>query len=253
MCDNYFASASNYVDGARKRDVARSQACRQFFLLRWGSVNEGKGLAMRLFRTTIVCALFGAAGCNYTSPAESSRQTEQSIAASCRRWDDYAQKAANPDAPTIAAHDRLIRKAADLQAAAAAQNLRGVERDTAIGEIAQIRVEADALYDARGKKQIADQCWAGLGVVRDMHYEMRQREMRAGHQIDMPQPAAAAPGIQAPASYQVPMPPAPPSPTPLSGLGSAYTPPSISPPPRFIPYEAVAPAMPGIAPDGTAR
>jgi hypothetical protein len=43
-----------------------------------------------------------------------------------------------------------------------------------IKEIAQARVEADAVYDAKGKQEVADSCCLGLGVARE--------QTRAGEQ-----------------------------------------------------------------------
>jgi hypothetical protein len=48
-------------------------------------------------------------------------------------------------------------------------------------------------------------------------------------------------------------PPAPPEPMPMLPPELHQPIPSAEPPPQFIPYGSVAPFMPGIGPDGTAR
>src|SRR6516225_5428840 len=113
---------------------------------------------MKLFTTGLLCGLaLGVAGCGL-SVAEQSRKVEHDYAVSCRRADADAEMAAHPDAATIARHDQLIQKAADLNAAAAAQHLQGAALDAAIATIAQLHIEAEALYDVSGKQQIANQC-----------------------------------------------------------------------------------------------
>jgi hypothetical protein len=98
--------------------------------------------------------------------------------------------------------------------------------DAAIAIIAQVNVEAEALYDVPGTQQIANQCWAMLGVVREMHYEMRQRMLRADGEIDAQQQSTPAltpsPSTYAPVSQ----PPAPPAPNPAGTLDNLYNPPS---------------------------
>jgi hypothetical protein len=99
--------------------------------------------AMKLCATGLLCVLaLGVAGCGL-AVAEQSRKEEQDYAASCRPDDADAEKAAHPDAATIARHDQFVQKAADLNAAAAAQHLQGAALDVAIATIAQVRIEAD--------------------------------------------------------------------------------------------------------------
>ena len=108
-----------------------------------------------------------------------------------RNWDAIAENAAHPDAFTIARHDRLAQKAADLQAVALAQQLRGAALE-AVENIAQAKIEADAIYDAPGKREIANQCWADLGL---------EREMRAGMIRDLAATAPRAPATGPPVSH----------------------------------------------------
>jgi hypothetical protein len=127
-------------------------------------------------------------GCALSQLSEDFQKADQAGVARCRNWEAMAENAANPDAATIARHDRLAQKAADLEAAAAAQQLRGAALETAAEAIAQAHIEADAVYDAPGKRQIANQCWADLGL---------ERETGAGMIRDL---AASGAGPQAPAS-----------------------------------------------------
>jgi hypothetical protein len=217
--------------------------------------------AMKLSTTGLLCVLtLGVAGCGL-SVAEQSRKAEQDYAASCRRDDADVEKAAHPDAATIARHDRLVQKAADLNAAAVAQHLQGAALDAATATIAQFHIEADALYDAQGKQQIANQCWAMLGVVRETHYEMRQRILRAADEIDAQQ--RSTPALMPSASTYAPVsqPPTPPAPNPVGTLDNLYSPPSpktwgetpyapmIPPVMRDQPVENVNPMIPPAARD----
>ena len=69
-----------------------------------------------------------------------------------------------------------------------------------------------------------------------------------------PVAAPPSPSLPSPADYTLhSQPPAPPAPLPLPDLGTNYAPPPPPPPTQFIPYDAVAPFMPGISPNGTAR
>ena len=101
-------------------------------------------------------------------------------------------KTRDPDAATIARHDRLAQKAADLQADALAQQLHGAALEAAVENIAQAQIEADAIYDAPGKREIANQCWADLGL---------EREMRAGMIRDLAATAPRAPATGPPVSH----------------------------------------------------
>jgi hypothetical protein len=125
-----------------------------------------------------IALLWGAAlsigGCADLSDLTGSRQAEENIAARCRNWDAMARAAAYPDAATIARHDQLAEKAADLEAAAVAQQLHGAALETAAEVIAQAKIEADDVYDAHRKYQVAQQCWENLGLVEQQHGEMRQ-------------------------------------------------------------------------------
>jgi hypothetical protein len=128
-------------------------------------------------RTTILlAALTLCGGCVDLADLTGSRQAEEHAVASCRRWDEMAQNAAHPDAATIAFHDRLAQKAADLKAAAV--GLHGAALDAAIGAIARAEIEANAVYDAADKRRIANECWAELGVMRQIHGEMARDLMR---------------------------------------------------------------------------
>ena len=99
----------------------------------------------------------GIAGCaNHDTGLTQSWKVEQDLTAQCRRWDAIAANAAYPDAATIARHDKLMQKVADLEATAV--NLQGAAREAAIRNIAQAHIEAAAEYDAAGQRRIADQC-----------------------------------------------------------------------------------------------
>ena len=130
---------------------------------------------MSLSRTTALCGVaLWIAACGDLSDLTGSRQAENNIAASCRNWDAMARAAAHPDAATIALHDRLAQKAADLEATAVAQQLSGAALEHAAQGIAQAQIEADDVYDAKGKYRIASQCWQSLGLVEQQHREMMQ-------------------------------------------------------------------------------
>jgi hypothetical protein len=213
---------------------------------------------MKLCATGLRCVVaLGVAGCGL-SVAEQSGKVEQDLAASCRRWDVDAEKAAHPDAATIARHERLAQRVADLTAGAGAQDLHGAALDAAIKNIAQAQIDADAVFDAPGKQQIANQCWAQLGVVRETHYEMRQRMLRAADEIDAQQRSTPAPlpipSTDAPINL-VP----PPAPNPVGTLDNLYSPaspqtwgdtpyaPMIPPVMRDQPVENVNPMIPPAA------
>ena len=155
--------------------------------------------------------VLGIAGCTTRDHAELTRswQVEQGLTAQCRRWDAIAANAADPDAATIARHDKLMQKAADLEAAAV--KLQGPAREAAIRNIAQAHVEAAAEYDAAGQRRIADQCWENLGVARQEHEEMAREVVQGAAELQ----SSISPSD---ASYRrlstVSAPPAPPQPTP---------------------------------------
>lgn len=65
-------------------------------------------------------------------------------------------------------------------------------------------------------------------------------------------PATTEPAFQPRASYMPPPEPYSPT-TPAPAFNGNYTGNPSPPPPQFIPYQAVAPLMPGINPSGTAR
>jgi hypothetical protein len=201
--------------------------------------------ATKLGATGLLCGLaLGVAGCGL-SVAEQSRKVEQDYAASCRRDDADVEKAAHPDAATIARHDRLVQKAADLNAAAVAQHLQGAALDAAIATIAQLHIEAESLYDVPGKQQIANQCWAMLGVVRETHYDMRQRMLRAADEIDAQQRATPA-LMPSPSTYApVNLAPPPPAPNPVGTLDNLYT----RPPPQTWGDTPYAPMIPPVMRD----
>jgi len=97
----------------------------------------------------LATAAFLVAGCAVSAVNElaaSSQKLEQDISGRCLGWHAWAEKAAHPDAETIALHDRLAKKAADLQTAAVSQH--GEALQTAMGKVAQAQIEADAVYEA---------------------------------------------------------------------------------------------------------
>jgi hypothetical protein len=128
--------------------------------------------------TALGIAALGFAGCANHSHDDLTRswRLEQQLTAQCRRWDAIAANAAHPDAATVARHDKLLQKAAELESAAI--NLQGEARDAAIRKIAQAHVEAVAEYDVAGQRRIADQCWQDLGVTREEHQEMAHEFMQ---------------------------------------------------------------------------
>jgi hypothetical protein len=194
---------------------------------------------MRTFRKAALCAIaLGIAGCvNYGNITES-RNLEQDTAASCRRWDAMAYTAAHPDEATIVEHDRLVKKAADLEASAV--GLHGQALDAAIKEIAQAQIDADAVYDAKGKQEVADSCWAMLGVAREQNrageQELQTRSLEAlgnglqsmGNDMRATADAYRA-GAAAIAASPPPLPPPPIAPSStLLDLGAHYLrPPSV--------------------------
>jgi hypothetical protein len=133
--------------------------------------------AMNLSMIVLVSSLaLGVAGCTLSQRSDDFQKADQVGVARCQNWDAIAENAAHPDAATIARHDRLAEKAAELQAAAAvAQQLHGAALEAAIENIAQAQIEAKAVYDAPGKREIANRCWADLGLEREMQAGMIQK------------------------------------------------------------------------------
>src|ERR1700693_1690889 len=164
-------------------------------------------------------AALGIAGCVNHNHADLTRswKVEQDLTAQCHRWNAIAANSAHPDAATVARHDKLMQKAAELQTTAV--NLQGAAREAAISNIAQAHVEAAAEYDATGQRLIANQCWENLGVARQEHQEMARELMQGAAELQ----SSISPSD---ASYRalptVSAPPAPPQPTPMSSLGELY-------------------------------
>jgi len=133
--------------------------------------------------TALGITALGIAGCANHSHDDLTRswRLEQQLTAQCRRWDAIAANAAHPDAATVARHDKLLQKAAELETAAV--NLQGAARDAAIRKIAQAHVEAAAEYDAAGQRRIADQCWEHLGIAREEHQEMARELMQSAAEL----------------------------------------------------------------------
>jgi hypothetical protein len=174
------------------------------------------------------CATLWIAGCADLHDLTGSRNTEENMAASCRNWDAMARAAAHPDAATIARHDQLAQKAAELKAAAAAQELHVAALERAAAAIAQAQIEADDVYDAQQKYRTAEQCWQGLGLVSQQHREM-MRDLMNGD--------AATPSRQTtPIFTPGPVLSTPPSPPPAADAGITWEPPAPLPP-SPMPYQ----------------
>src|SRR5277367_662338 len=145
---------------------------------------------------SLAAAAFLVAGCAGSAVSElaaSSQKLEQDISGRCLGWHARAEKAAHPDAETIALHDRLAKKAADLQAAAASQQLHGEALQTAAGKIAQAQIEADAVYDAQANLEVEADCWHELEMVKDTHKQMNQRLADSSNLVDTPASPAWTP------------------------------------------------------------
>jgi hypothetical protein len=154
-------------------------------------------------RTTIVVAALAlCGGCVDLSDLTGSRQAEEHTAAICRHWEGMARDAARPDAAMIARHDRLAQKAEDLRAAAV--RLHGAALDAAIGAIAQAQIQADDVYDVADKQRAANECWAELGVMQQIHGEMAQDLMRPASE---PPQAPVGLGRSLPSMSDPPSPP----------------------------------------------
>ena len=154
---------------------------------------------------SLAAAAFLVAGCGGSAVSElaaSSQKLEQDISGRCLGWHARAEKAAHPDAETIALHDRLAKKAADLQAAAASQQLHGEALQTAAGKIAQAQIEADAVYDAQANLEVEADCWHELEMVKDTHRRMAQRLARDSNRADAPSGTPPDPSL-----YVLPPPP----------------------------------------------
>lgn len=176
----------------------------------------------------------------------SALKAEQSLTASCQAWEERAKKAAHPDAAMIAQHDALLAKAKKYADDAQAHYNDTALRDAAIGNQAQAKIEAAAIYDWKYDLETAAQCWGDLKVEQAMHQEQRERLSALADSLAAQQPA---PTYIPPASLYTlqTQPPAQPSPTPIPGLGSAYVPP---PPPPPLLTGPGAPAYVGQVPGG---
>jgi hypothetical protein len=147
------------------------------------------------------------------------------MVARCQAWDGYAWKAAHPDAATISQHDGLLRKADTL-----------IRANGDPGQIAQLRIEADALYDAPGKQRIANQCWAEVGTERQMNAEAMARLRAAAFdapppQTYMPNPDVYTLHVQPPApTPMIPNEPPPPPPPPTHCIGVIPVPINVATP-----------------------
>jgi hypothetical protein len=193
---------------------------------------------MRAWPVAIVAALF----LNLCSCAShigtSAVKTEQSIAASCRAWEERAKKAAHPDAEMIAQHNQLLAKAAKFSDEAQAHYNDVAVRQAAIENEAQAQIEADAIYDWKHDLKVAADCWNDLKVAQDVHQQQREElaALAASLATEPPPP---------PSTYSPPhsvytlhtQPPPPPSAMPIPDLGSVYM-----PPPSSLPN---SPALPG--------
>jgi len=190
-------------------------------------MSAGATLAMR--HLAAISATFAVIMSGCANPvqnlADSSRKLELDMAARCRAWDERAQKAANPDAETIAVHERLVKKAADLEAAVSARNLNGDALVAALGPVAQAKIEANAVYDAQSKQKIAADCWRDLEMAENLHRDQRERLAQFGANLAAPArqpPPTSTPDFSIRTLDTQPSPP--PSPTPSPDLGAAYVP-----------------------------
>jgi hypothetical protein len=129
-------------------------------------------------------------------------------------------KAAHPDTETIALHDRLAKKAADLQAAAVSQQLHGAALQTAMGNVAQAQIEADAVYDAQANLKNEAECWHELEMVKDTHKQMNQR-LADSNLVDAP--ASPTWTARDPSLYVLRPPPPAYVPPAGSGLDDSYS------------------------------
>lgn len=163
--------------------------------------------------------VFLASGCAnpVADLVKSNRDLEEHKGAECRRWEERANNAANPDAATIALHSRLTSKIAEMNARAV--SLSGPGLDAAIRKIAQAQIEADALFDANDKRKAAAECWEGLAMIRDMHGQMMRR---LGQEADQMAAASRSQQQWTPVDSSIytlhTQPPSPPSPVPVPDL-----------------------------------
>ena len=186
--------------------------------------------------------------CSCSSPGETSAaKAERSITASCRAWEEYAKQAAHPDAVMIANHGKLIAKAGKI-AAEAQTNYKNKELYLSLlGDSAQAKIEADAIYDWRYKLKVASDCWENLKLVEEMHREQRQRLARLAGELaaeqsttrTIPQRSVYTPPTQ------LTQPPSPTSPSPMPNLGQTY----IHPAPKTWGDTPYAPAIPPVMRD----
>jgi len=195
----------------------------------------------------IFCTPISLTLCCCSLPSDvSALKAEQSLTASCQAWQERAKKAAHPDAAMIAQHDALLAKARKFEDDAEAHYNDTALRDAAIGNEAQAKIEAAAIYDWKYDLETAAQCWNDLKVEQAMHQEQRERLSALADSLAAQQPA---PTYMPPASLYTlqTRPPAPPSPMPIPDLGSAYVPPPAPTPSLTGPG---APAYVGRVPGG---
>ena len=134
--------------------------------------------------------------------AASNGDVEEHIAAQCHRWHERANRAAHPDPETIARHDQLERKAAELM------------QQGAIDAAAQDQIEAAALYDSQSALKDEADCWGELRFVEEQHGEMIHDLAQTAN--EMTTSAAAQPAALDPSIYTLrSQPPPPPQPNPM--------------------------------------
>ena len=130
----------------------------------------------------------GVSGCSTLSAQGlSGVEAENRIAARCTMWEGLARAAAHPDAELIARHDRLLAKAAELKRDAGAGHLQGAELEAVYGKIAQIAIDARAIYDWRDKLEIAAQCWGDLAFINVPYEDQRDRLARLAIELQATQ------------------------------------------------------------------
>jgi hypothetical protein len=122
-------------------------------------------------------------------------------------WDEMAERAANPDSSTIAKHDAITRQIDKL-----------MQSNGDAGQIAQLKIQADDLFDWRYKHHVAQQCWSDLRIIHEDN-EGRLRLLAArsasarAPSVDIPDPKGYALDTR---------PPPPVSPPPGADLGDMY-------------------------------
>lgn len=204
---------------------------------------------MRGFSVFLIISSFLVTGCTPD-------QGLQSIAQECRSEEASALAAEYPNAALVAQHDQLEREATALQnqAVQAIRSTGNPDAGTAdIDQAVQDSEDAAGLYDYQGRQQSALQCWQMLDQVAGDEQAQWPQLQQQNAAADAAAQARADATLEPAYNSQPP----PPSPSPLSDLGTPSLPPKtwmdtpyapiVPPALRTEPIGVGGPAIPPVA------